>query len=127
MDQRSVVVFVLLWYILISHRTQLFLFLTVCLSLFLSLFPPVSDSRVPEAAEAGDTCQHRDSVSSLSASLPLLSFSILPLPPAQWIISTVVLCHLGTHSHTNTHTLTAFNSIGLVCKDSPTSAEAAVM
>ncbi|KAI7814236.1 hypothetical protein IRJ41_010745 [Triplophysa rosa] len=27
----------------------------------------VPDSRGPEAAEAGDTCQHRDSVSSLSA------------------------------------------------------------
>lgn len=44
--------------------------LSVCLSLFLSLFPLVSESRVPEAAEAGDTCQHRDSVSSLSASPP---------------------------------------------------------
>jgi len=55
---------------------------SVCLSLFLSLFPSVSDSRVPEAAEAGDTCQHRDSVSSLSAAPLSYSLSYLHLLPS---------------------------------------------
>lgn len=107
---------------------SLFLSLSVCVSLFLSLFPSVSDSRVPEAAEAGDTCQHKDSVSSLSAaplSLSLSSTSTSFPMDNKYHVAMPSRDILGQYSqtHTHRHIQIAFNSVGL---DTPT-VEATVM
>lgn len=84
---------------------SLFLSLSVCLSLFISLFPLVSDSGVPEAAEAGDTCQHRDSISSLSDTPPSLSSSSTSCPvDNKHHVAMPSRDKLGPYSQTHTHT-----------------------
>lgn len=91
------------------HISQhsLFLSLSVCLSLFLSLVPSVCDSREPEAAEVGDTCQHRDSISSLSApsslSLSLSSSTSCPVDNKHRV-AMPSRDKLGPYSQTHTDT-----------------------